>query len=73
MDTATQKEDRRAAIESAHNATRDARERQHVADRQALEATYQDDLLNIRLAKEAALRGVGLNSDGGDPQGRQQV
>lgn len=73
MDTATQKEARRSAVESEHNAIRDARERQFVADRNALEADYQSDLVDIRQAKEAAMRATGLNSDGGDPQGRQQV
>lgn len=73
MDTATQKEARRAAVESEHNGIRDARERQFIADRNALEEAYSSDLVDIRRAKEAALRATGLNSDGGDPQGRQQV
>lgn len=68
--TAEEKEALRGGIESEHNRIRDAREKQLVSDREALETTYREDLKTIRQNKEAALRGAGLNSDGSDPQGR---
>lgn len=73
MDTASEKESRRADVEATHNAARDEIERQYILDKNALEAQYAADIKANRQAKEAALRGVGLNSDGSDPQERQQV
>lgn len=72
MDTADQKITRRASVESQHNQLRDARERQFVEDKAALEQDYQRDLVELRRNKEAALSAVGLNPDGGDPQERPQ-
>lgn len=59
--------DVRAAVESEHNALRDAREKQYIADREALEAAYRDDLAGIQNDKEAALVAAGLNNDGSAP------
>ena len=58
----------RGPIEEAHNATRDAREKQYITDRKALEDDYHADLAAIQTAKEDALFAAGLNRDGGTPE-----
>lgn len=72
MDTATEKEERRSAIESEFNGLRDGIEKQFVADREALTESYHNDLKDNDNAKRAAFVTEGLNADGTDPQGRQQ-
>lgn len=64
--------DRRANIESEHNALRDAREKQFVEDKIALESDYQADIQALAQDKREAFAAEGLNSDGSDPQGRPQ-
>ena len=59
--------DTRAPIEATHNDIRDAREKQYVTDRLALESTYHANLATIQAAKEAALVAAGLNTDGSPP------
>ena len=54
----------RAPIESAHNKTRDDREKQYVSDRNNLEMAYHADLVSIQQAKQNALAAAGLNPDG---------
>ena len=61
--------DIRAPIESAHNAVRDAREKQYVTDRVALDVAYHTDLASIQHDKETALVAAGLNTDGSAPGG----
>lgn len=72
MDTASEKETRRAAIESEHNGIRDAREKEYTAAKVALEEEYLADLEQIKQDKREAFVAEGLNSDGSDPQDRQQ-
>lgn len=57
----------RGPIESEHNDIRDAREKQFVSDKIALEAAYRADLHQIRLDKEAALVAAGFGPDGSIP------
>ena len=54
----------RAPIESEHNALRDAREQQYVADKKALEDDFHSDLATLRTNKSAALEAAGFNPDG---------
>ena len=61
--------DIRAPIESAHNKTRDDREKQYISDRVALDVAYHNDLATIQQAKESALVAAGLNTDGSAPGG----
>lgn len=57
----------RAPIESAHNKTRDDREKQYITDRRNLDMAYHADLASIQQAKENALTAAGLNADGSMP------
>lgn len=58
----------RGPIEEQHNALRDAREKQYVTDKAALEATFHADLATLKTNKETALMNAGLNPDGGVPE-----
>lgn len=58
----------RGPIELEQNALRDAREKQYVTDKRALEDTYHDDLAVLKTNKENALKAAGLNPDGGVPE-----
>jgi hypothetical protein len=58
----------RGPIEETNNALRDAREKQYVTDKAALEADYHADLAAIQDTKETALMNAGLNPDGGVPE-----
>lgn len=58
----------RGPIEETHNALRDAREKQYVTDKAALEETFHDDLATLRTNKETALKAAGLNADGDTPE-----
>lgn len=60
--------DVRGPIEETNNALRDAREKQFVEDKAALEADFHADLATIEANKQAALRAAGLNADGGVPE-----
>lgn len=57
----------RGPIEGTHNALRDAREKQFVADQRALEDDFHADLATLRTNKENALFAAGLNRDGSTP------
>lgn len=57
----------RGPIELTHNELRDAREKQYVEDKAALEADFHADLAVLRTNKENALLAAGLNADGGTP------
>lgn len=57
----------RGPIELEHNALRDAREQQYIADKKALEDDFHADLATLRTNKENALVAAGLNPDGGTP------
>jgi tryptophanyl-tRNA synthetase len=72
VDTIAEYEELRGGIERTHSTNRDAREKQFIADREALVNDYQSDLADIEQARRAALVAAGLNPDGSDPQGRQQ-
>lgn len=58
----------RGPIEETHNALRDAREKQYVTDKRALEDDYHADLATLQTNKQNALLAAGLNSDGGVPE-----
>jgi hypothetical protein len=58
----------RGPIEITHNDLRDAREKQYVTDKLALEADFHADLAVLKTNKEAALLAAGLNTDGGVPE-----
>lgn len=62
----------RGGIESTHNKTRADREKQYTDDKVALQEAYQNDIRDIEQTKREAFIAAGLNSDGSDPQGRQQ-
>ena len=72
MATAAEKEALRGGIESTHNKNRHDREQQYTEDKVALEDAFHKDLQDIEQAKREAFLAAGLNSDGSDPQGRQQ-
>jgi hypothetical protein len=65
--TAAEQESLRGDIESTHNATRDAREKQYIQDKVDLENTYHQDLADIAEAKSAAYVAAGLGPDGSSP------
>lgn len=62
----------RGGIESEYNGLRDVIEKTYVTDKNALETMYHNDIKDNENAKREALLAAGLNSDGSDPQGRQQ-
>ncbi len=68
--TAAEKEALRSQIESQYNGERDSIERTYVLDRNNLADQFHADIEANRLAKEAAMRAAGLNSDGSTPYGR---
>lgn len=70
--TATDKETRRATIESEFNANRDALEKQYIADKEALETSFHSDVQANEQDKIEAFLAEGLNPDGSDPQDRPQ-
>lgn len=70
MDTAQEKEERRAPVEAEFADAREDIEKQYVADKNALEQTYLSDLRDNEEARQQALVGAGLNPDGSDPQER---
>jgi hypothetical protein len=57
----------RGPIELTHNELRDAREKQYVDDKTALDEDFHADLAVLRTNKENALKAAGLNADGGVP------
>jgi hypothetical protein len=68
--TAAGKEELRSGIESEFNGLRDEIERNFSTAKYNLEQQYFEDIKANRLAKEAAMRAAGLNSDGSSPYGR---
>lgn len=70
MDTAQEKEERRASVESTYSNQRDQLEKSFIADKEALEAAYHADIKANEQDRRDALVAAGLNPDGSDPQGR---
>lgn len=68
--TAAGKEALRGGIELQYNTARDTIEKTFISDRNVREKQYHADLKANRLAKEAAMRAAGLNSDGSSRYGR---
>lgn len=57
----------RGPIEEMHNALRDAREKEYIEAKTALEEDFHADLAVLKTNKENALFAAGLNRDGGTP------
>lgn len=57
----------RGPIETEYGGLRDAREKQYIADKQALEDAYRADLQEITTDRAAALTAAGFNPDGSVP------
>lgn len=72
MDTAAERDTKRADIASTNNAARDAIEKAYVSDKRVREAQYHSDINANRLALRNAYVAADLNPDGSDPQERQQ-
>lgn len=70
MATAAEHEALRGGIESEYNGLRDQIEESYTAAKGVLANQYYEDLRQNRLAKQAAMRAAGLNSDGTSPYGR---
>lgn len=72
VDTAEERDEKRAGVANAHSRTRDEIEQQYIKDVRDLREAYEQDIKDHNKTLATAYVDEGLNPDGSDPQGRPQ-